>query len=187
MAVEHGNGADPSEAGVVSMAEWIAWRDKHEDKVQRGELEKLGRLKRIEDKVDGVQGALATVATKQLAADRELSIMGKAIARIETTIDELVIDVRRAVVGPIRPPADSVSTEIDRVGVSIRPKSRELARVIANKSDPDDIERDLEGFGRTVIRSYAWSQKTLKRAGQIALALTVAAHLVWDVLKTHWH
>ena len=134
----------------------------------------------IREKVEAIDGRLERL---------EIDVMAE-LGHVRETLhdhDVLITDALNRGLPPMRPPADSTSTEIAAIQKSIAPKRQELARKLETEVNPETIERDLEGFGRTLLRSYMWSRSSLKIAGRLALAALVAAHLAWDVIKTHWH
>lgn len=93
-------------------------------------------------------------------------------------------------VPPMRAPADSSSTEIAEIQKSIAPRRQRLARKLKDEKDPDAIDRDLQGFGRTVIRAVLWTRKTAKAVGYVLGAAGIVFHAIYLIAKDfgwHWH
>lgn len=95
---------------------------------------------------------------------------------LTTTLTQHVL----AQVNPPRDPEDSLSIEVER---GTRSQRQSMARSLARKSDPDAIERDLQGFERTVLRSFVVWRKWAKWIGWVLAGAGVVGHLILELYQ----
>jgi hypothetical protein len=103
--------------------------------------------------------------------------------QLEAVHGLLVNLTNRTLLPPMRPPEDSISADIDQVRKSVAPQRQQMAQKLATRTDPEVIERDLEGFERTVLRSFATWRRIGKWTGWMLAGLGVLGHLAWEIYQ----
>lgn len=129
------------------------------------------RLTRLEDRDDRILRELGDI-TRRLA-----EMQGATLALTNHVLGQ-------------KEPEDSTSTEVGNLRRSIAPARHRLVKKLQSESDAGNIERDLEGFERTIFRSFAFWRSIIKRSTIPLAAIAALGHLSWQIylqIQHHFH